>query len=72
MKLEKREITLNEYDSLEETYYFQKLLLKEYAELLCHVERKETRGAVSRLMAETGEDLCFVSDLMSGSAIENE
>lgn len=71
MKLEKREITLNEYDSLQETYYFQKLLLKEYAETLCFVERKETRGAVLRLMSETGEDLCFVSDLMNGSAIEN-
>ena len=72
MKLEKREITLHEYDSLQETCYFQKLLLKEYAELLCHVERKEARGAVLRLMTETGEDLCFVSDLTSGSAIENE
>ena len=72
MKLEKREITLNEYDSLEETYYFQKTLLKEYAELLCHVSRKETRGAVLRLMTETGEDLSLVADLMQGSLIENQ
>lgn len=71
MKLEKREITLNEFDSLKEMFYLEKMLLNEYSECLCKVTRKETRGELLRMMREVGEDLGFARDLMEGSAIEN-
>ena len=72
MKLEKREITLNEYDSLQDAFYLQKLLIIEYAQALSQTARKETRSELMRLVKETSEDMCFVVDLMNGSAIENK
>ena len=72
MKLEKREITLNEFDSLKEMFYLEKMLLNEYLECLCKAERKETCGELLRMMREVGEDLNFARNLMEGSAIENE
>ncbi len=71
MKLEKREITLNEYDSLKDVFYLEKNLLSQYAQCLCKSVRKEVRGELLRLLAQTGEDMCFTLDLMSGSAIQN-
>lgn len=72
MKLEKREITLNEYDSLKEMFYMEKLLLNEYSECLTKVTRRETRKQLLRLMCEVGEDLSFVQDLMEKSSAEKE
>ncbi|MBQ8685700.1 MAG: hypothetical protein IJ514_05995 [Clostridia bacterium] len=72
MKLEKREITLNEFDSLKDVFYTEKTLLNEYTCALAKAERKETRGELMRMIKEVGEDLCFVRDLMRGSSIENE
>lgn len=72
MKLEKREITLNEFDSLKDAFYMEKVLLGEYVNALGRVERQETKKELLRLMKEAGEDLCFVRDLMRGSAIENK
>ena len=63
MKLEKREITLNEKDSLLETAYISKMLLLEYAQALSHVERKQTRKELLTNAKETGEDMCFLLDL---------
>lgn len=71
MKLEKREITLNEFDSLKEMFYLEKMLMNEYLECLCKSARKETRGELLRMMKEVGEDLIWTLDLMNGSAIEN-
>ncbi len=72
MKLEKREVTLNEYDSLKDVFYLEKLLLGAYGQALEKSVRKEVKGELLRLSKETGEELCFVLDLMNGSAIENE
>lgn len=72
MKLEKREITLNEFDSLKETFYMEKLLLNEYLECLTKATRKETRKELMRLMQEVGEDLSLAQDLMQKSATEEE
>ena len=63
MKLEKREITLNEKDSLLETAYTCKTLLLEYAQALSLVERKQTRKELLAIGKETGEDMCFLLDL---------
>ena len=67
MKLEKREITLNEYDSLKDTYYLEKTLLREYAEGREAAQRKETEGELSRLMREVGEDMEKTYALMKKS-----
>lgn len=64
MKLEKREITLNEKDSILETAYMSKTLLIEYAHALSWVERKETRKELLTHLKETGEDMCFLFDLV--------
>lgn len=72
MKLEKREITLNEYDSLKEMFYMEKLLLNEYSECLTKVIRRETRKELLRMMCEVGEDMSFVQDLMEKSSAEKE
>ncbi len=71
MKLEKREITLNEFDSLKDAFYAEKMLIAEYVHALVKAERKETQGELLRLIKEIGEDLFFLRDLMRGSAIEN-
>lgn len=63
MRLEKREITLNESDSLKEAFYIAKLLLGEYIETLSKTERKDVREELLRLMGETGEDMCLLLDL---------
>ncbi len=72
MKLEKREITLNEFDSLKETFYMEKMLLSEYLECLTKATRKETRKELLRLMQEVGEELSLAQDLMKKSATEEE
>ncbi|MBQ7368196.1 MAG: hypothetical protein IJW60_00615 [Clostridia bacterium] len=71
MKLEKREITLNEFDSLKDVFYAERLLLLEYTRALEKVERKETKNELIKLVCEVGGDLLFARDLMRGSAIEN-
>ena len=40
MKLEKREITLNESDSLKDLLFFEKALLNEYVEALAEFKRE--------------------------------
>lgn len=72
MKLEKREITLNEFDSLKETFYMEKMLVNEYLECLTKTARKETRKELLRLMQEVGEELSLAQDLMKKSATEEE
>ena len=72
MKLEKREITLNEFDSLKETFYMEKMLVNEYLECLTKATRKETRKELLRLMQEVGEELSLAQDLMKKAATEEE
>lgn len=72
MKLEKREITLNEFDSLKDVFYLEKNLLCEYANALEKACRQETRNEILKLMNDTADDLFFAKDLMRGSAIENK
>ena len=72
MKLEKREITLNEFDSLKDAFYTEKTLMNEYVHTLSKTVRKETRNELITLIAEVADDMLFIHDLMRGSAIENE
>ncbi len=71
MKLEKREITLNEFDSLKDVFFAERLLLSEYICALEKAERKETKNELIKLVCEVSEDMLFARDLMRGSAIEN-
>ena len=70
MKLEKREITLNESDSLKDVFFMEKTLLNRYMETLEKVWRKEVRNEILNLMKETGEEMCFLRDLMRKSEEE--
>ena len=64
MKLEKREITLNECDSLKDVLCFEKLLLNAYVEALTKATRKAARSELVQYMKELGEDIGYVSDLL--------
>ena len=64
MKLEKREITLNECDSVRDLLFLEKALLCEYVEMLTKVKRKETRSRVLELLAETAQETFWASDLL--------
>ena len=50
MKLEKREITLNESDSLKDIYYFEKMLIAEYECVLACAERKDVQNELIALL----------------------
>ena len=64
MRLEKREITLNEQDSLMDVAFLGKALLFEYVEALSKADRKETRERLIGFMKEACEDLFLVNDLL--------
>ena len=63
MKLEKREITLNEADSIKDMYFYEKSLQFRYAQALKFAERKETEGEISRLLRETEKDAALCEEL---------
>ena len=67
MKLEKREITLNEKDSLTDALYMQKTLLYAYVCALEHAVKQETRKTLLRFMQQTGEDLFLIDGLRKGA-----
>ena len=67
MRFEKREITLNEYDSLKDAYYRAKILLNEYVNALFEMERKQTRDEMLKLICETAEEIFLLKDLMEKS-----
>ena len=56
MKLEKREITLNEKDSLQDACYIQKGLLAAYTQGLEGVERKEIRQYIEKRIGELRQE----------------
>ncbi len=64
MKLEKREITLNEKDSLKDVLFLEKALLSRYVETLTDMTRKEERERLLGLMKETAEEIFIVKDLL--------
>lgn len=72
MKLEKREITLNEYDSLMDAFYLHKTLINEYLSVLFSVEKKQIREGLLQCIKETAEDGFFLLDLIHGSAMHNK
>ncbi|MBO5480767.1 MAG: hypothetical protein J6A63_06245 [Clostridia bacterium] len=65
MKLEKREISLNETDSLFDALCTENMLLISYAQGLQYCTRKQSRDEILRLMHETGKDVTYIKDLLS-------
>ena len=72
MKLEKREITLNEYDSLHDIFQIEKNLLRSYIEDLEYAESKELQRAMIKNLSLIAEDMLGVLSLTRGSAINND
>ena len=70
MRLEKREITLNESDSIKDVFFMEKTLLNGYTEALERMSRKEMRNEILNLIKEAGEEMCFLQDLMRKSEKE--
>jgi hypothetical protein len=64
MKLEKREITLNEKDSLKDVLFMEKGLLDRYVETLVCVTRKEERERLMKCIKETAEEIFTIKDLL--------
>ena len=64
MKLEKREITLNEADSIKDAFYAEKLLLMEYVHALSCVQTKSERHELTRLMQEVQTDMLFLQGMI--------
>ena len=62
MKLEKREITLNEKDSLKDVLYLEAFLRIKYADQRKEF-RKETENVFERLKKETEEELDLIEKL---------
>ena len=67
MKLEKREITLNERDSLLDMYFFERLLEKEYALGSTKAERKETERVLAQAETTARESVARVHALIEKS-----
>ena len=67
MKLEKREISLNESDSINDALNAQRILLIEYAQALHKIGCKQTRNTVKENICEIVEDIFTLSDLKSTS-----
>ena len=64
MRLEKREITLNEKDSLKDLLLLEKGLLAQYADALARVTRKDFRQQILDLIQETAEEIFWTKDLL--------
>ena len=63
MKLEKREITLNEADSIKDMYFYEKSLQMSYEQALENAERKEVQGEVARLLEEVKKEVVLLEEL---------
>jgi hypothetical protein len=64
MKNDKREITLNEADSIKDMLFIQKMLLQEYGRGICLARRKEVRNTLLDSFASVAEDVFFLQDLL--------
>lgn len=72
MKLEKREITLNESDSLKDIYYMEKTLLSAYAEGEVFAVRREVGNELEQLTKQTEEEKKHAYSLWQKAKKEQE
>ena len=71
MKNEKREITLNEKDSLTDMLETEKNVLNAYVDSLWQVEKKQFREQILRNLNETAQDAFLLLDILSGKNSDN-
>ncbi len=64
MKLEKREITLNEVDSMQDVLMLEKSLLNAYVNALEYSYRKENRNRLCVHLEETAKEIFAIKDEM--------
>ncbi len=67
MKLEKREVTLNEADSLKDMFYMEKTLLSAYEDTVKREQRKEVEAMINELKQETEKEAAFVEERLQKS-----
>ena len=72
MKLEKREISLNEKDSLQDVWTMEYTLLREYVATLSCTVRKQTRDRLVKLLQEVCADAIMMQDLLQNRQDEDE
>ena len=70
MKFEKREITLNEYDSLSDMLGICQQLLSLYQTSACLFECKERRAFLKECTSATLDETYFLKDLVNGVLAE--
>ncbi len=56
MKLQKREITLNEKDSMQDLFYLERTIEEWYAKAEGKAFRKETENELKKMLAQAKED----------------
>lgn len=71
MKWDKREISLNETDSVADACAMEKALLHAYIDALCFAYRQETKKELLRALGEAGEDYCFALALSESVQTKN-
>jgi hypothetical protein len=67
MKNDKRDITLNQADSIQDMMFMQKMLLRNYCEAIFFARRKEVRSALLECFASVAEDVFFLEGLSDGT-----
>ena len=72
MKFEKRDITLNEADSIRDILQMEKNMLIEYAQGLVVPLRKQTRNAWLKNLGETAESVGELQNVLQGLIEERE
>lgn len=66
MKLEKREITLNEADSLRDMLYMEKTVLEEYVKALEHPLSKQTQNQLIASLQSIALRACETRTVLQG------
>ena len=64
MRIDKREMTLNERDSAADMLALEKALLGKYVEALAVAKRKETRGVLVDRMKSLADEVFFLTDIL--------
>lgn len=70
MKIDRREMTLNERDSVLDMLTAEKALLNEYCMALVAAKRKEVRTLLVERMTALADEVFLLTDLLTG--IEGE
>ena len=66
MRIEKREMTLNERDTLADMQNMERALIRAYADAALYAERKESRLLIVAHLGDTANETFMLCDLLSG------